>query len=273
MTSGACWLAVDGIPSVRLEAGDAFILPSGQDFRLASSLEAPPICATELFPPASGDNVVTLNGGGEAFLVGSRFAVQKPQADILIKSLPPVFHVQSEADRTGLRYSVEQMIKEMASNRPGATLMAEHLAHMMLVHALRIYLEAPLLGTGTGWFYALADARLSSALAAFHAAPAKRWTLETLARQAGISRSAFAKCFRDTVGETPMSYIARWRMLLAADRIVMNAMPLAQAAEMAGYRSESAFSSAFKRIMGASPRSYARDERAALKEHDETTAH
>ncbi len=109
-----------------------------------------------------------------------------------------------------------------------------------------------------GWFFALADERLSAAMGAMHGDPAQRWTLQELAERAGMSRSSFAMKFKETVGETPMEYLTRWRMLLAADRLESSSDPISVIAFSLGYESESAFSTAFKRVMGCSPRQFSR---------------
>ena len=91
-------------------------------------------------------------------------------------------------------------------------------------------------------------------LDALHAEPGRRWTLDALARLAGMSRSSFAMRFKDRVGEPVMDYLTRWRMMLAADRLSRGGLSIAQVAPMVGYDSESAFGAAFKRVMGRSPR-------------------
>jgi AraC-like DNA-binding protein len=149
------------------------------------------------------------------------------------------------------------MMLELREQSPGAALMAEHLAHMMLLQALRLHLarssEHPV-----GWFAALSDPQLTAAIAAMHGDPARRWTLDAVAAVAGMSRSVFSARFREKVGETAISYLTRWRMVLAGDRLARTGESLAQTARALGYESESAFNTAFKRVMGVSPRRYAR---------------
>ena len=113
-------------------------------------------------------------------------------------------------------------------------------------------------GGGVGWMFALADKRLSLAMNAMHEKPAYRWTLQTLAERAGMSRTIFTLRFKKTVGSSPMEYLTRWRMLLAGDRLQHTADAVSEIAISLGYESESAFSKAFKRVMGCSPRQYAR---------------
>jgi AraC-like DNA-binding protein len=137
-------------------------------------------------------------------IVGSRFVVSGVHADMLLAMLPAVVHIRKESDQA----SREQ--------QPGGFLFAEHQAHMMLVQALRLHLSEPLEGQ-TGWLAALADKPISLVINAMHQDPARRWTLQDLAERAGMSRSSFALKFRATADETPMTYLTRWRMLLAGD--------------------------------------------------------
>ncbi|MBB4017455.1 AraC-like DNA-binding protein [Chelatococcus caeni] len=256
--SGECWLLVEDIAEpVRLRAGDCFVLPSGRDFRLASDMALTPVDASAFFPPANPGGVVTVNDGGDFFLVGSRFAVSGRNSPSLLRMLPPIVHIRREPEQSAWLWSVERMRQELRERRPGSSLIAQHLAHMMLVQALRLHLEeGP--AAGVGWFFALADKQLGAAIAAIHADPACRWTLQTLAERAGMSRSSFALKFKVTVGETVMDYVSRWRMMLAGDRFENTNDPVSAVALSLGYESESAFSTAFKRVMGCTPRRYRR---------------
>jgi AraC-like DNA-binding protein len=265
VVSGQGWMSVEGVAdAVRLEAGECFVLPSGRPFRLASDMTLTPVDAGTIFPPAQEGGVVTLNGGGEFSLVGSRFAVSGDHAGMLLSMLPPIVHVRKESDQAALRWSVERMMQELRERQPGGALIAQHLAHMMLVQALRLHLADEASG-GVGWFFALADKQVSAAISAIHTDPAYRWTLQALAERAGMSRSSFAQRFKEKVGEAPMEYVTRWRMLLAGDRLSNSGDPVSVIALSLGYESESAFSTAFKRVMGCSPRQYSRGEHPALR--------
>ena len=264
VTNGACWLAVDGIADpVRLTAGDCFVLPSGRSFMLASDMRLPPVAAHDVLAGARHGGVVVHNGGGDIFLAGTRFEVNGRKAQALLGALPAIVHLEAAEDQVALRWSIERMMVEMRESKPGASLAAHHLAHMMLLQALRLYLCRQE-GDQVGWFYALADPQLSAAIGAMHADPAHRWTLGELASQAGMSRSVFAQRFRQRVGETPIAYLTRWRMMLAGERLANGRGPLAQTARSLGYESENAFNTAFRRVMGCSPRRYAARKRAPL---------
>lgn len=258
VVSGWCWLSVEGIPDVvRLDKGDCFLLPSGRPFRIASDMAVPPVEAGLIFPPARRGGVVSYNGGGDFSLVSSRFALGGDHAGVLLRMLPPIVHVRKDADRGALRWSVERMMQELREPEPGGFLIIQHLAHMILVQALRLHLSQAWKG-GVGWLFALADRQMGAAISAMHDDPAHRWTLQELAEHVGMSRSIFALRFKEMVGKTPMEYLSRWRMLLAADRLENSGDPVSVIALSLGYESESAFSTAFKRVMGCSPRQYGR---------------
>jgi AraC-like DNA-binding protein len=256
IVSGSCWMTVDGVPEpVWMETGDCFLLPRGVPFCLASDLSLPAVDARAIFAATPDGGVAVCNGGGDFFLVGSRFFLSGSQAGILLGMLPPVIHIRRQEDRAALRWSVEQLMQELRERQPGNYLMAEHLAHMMLVQALRVYL-AEGTGGGVGWLFALADRQMAAAIGLIHGDPAYRWSVQELARRVGMSRSAFALRFKATVGVAPMDYLTRWRMLRAGERLENSADPVSVLAQSLGYESESAFSTAFKRIMGCSPRQY-----------------
>ena len=258
LASGQCWLAVEGVAApVHLETGDCFLLPLGRPFRLASDLAVPSVDHAAMMAAPRRDGIATWNGGGEVAGVAGYFALAGHHAEILLGMLPPIVHIRDESDRSALRWSMERMMQELREPRPGGFVVVEHLAHMMLVQALRAHLATGLRG-GVGWLFALADEPMGAAIHAMHDDPAYPWTLHELAGRVGMSRSTFALRFKQTVGSSPIEYLTRWRMLLAADRLATTGDPIVAIALSLGYESESAFSTAFKRVMGGSPRRYAR---------------
>ena len=258
VVTGQCWLAVEEVAEpVMLKAGDSFVLPTGRPFRLASDLRLTPVDGHTVFSVKHDDGVVTMNGGGDFFLVGSRFTLSGSHAEMLLKMLPPIIHIQKKSEQAALRWFVERMMQELREQQPGCSLVAQHLSHMMLVQALRLHMAKGLEG-GTGWLFALADKQMGAAIKAMHDKPAYRWTLLELAQCAGMSRSSFALKFKETVGTSPMEYLTHWRMQLAGDRLSNSSDPVSVIALSLGYESESAFSTAFKRVMACSPRQYGR---------------
>ena len=258
LVSGECWLSVEGVPNaVRVAAGDCFLLLSGRPFRLASDLALKPVDMHEAFALPLNGGIAQFNGGGGCFGAGGHFAFTGKHAEILMGVLPHFVHIQKESDKEAMRWSLERMMLELREPQPGGILVAQHLAYMMLVQALRLHLAEGLKG-GVGWLFALADQQMSAAINAMHHDPAHAWTLQELAGHAAMSRSTFAMKFKQTVGASPIEYLTRWRMLLAADRLANSSDPVSVIALSLGYESESAFSTAFKRVMGCSPRQYSR---------------
>ena len=172
----------------------------------------------------------------------------------LLAALPPLLVVGlrerpcAEWAETSFRYAA----REHASRRPGSQEILARLSEMLFVEAVRGHIEE-LPGDATGWLAALRDPSLSRALSALHARPAHPWTAEELAKEACLSRSAFAERFTSTVGLPPMSYLTRWRMLLAGQRLRESSDTIAQIAATVGYESEFTFSRAFRREMGCAP--------------------
>ena len=258
VVSGQCWLAVEGVPdAVYLKAGDCFLLPLGRPFRLASDLSLTPVDFRTMVSTLSKDGIPSWNGGGDVSGVGGYFALGGDHAGILLGMLPPIVHIKQESDKSALRWSIERMMQELREPRPGGFLVVQHLAQMMLVQALRAHLAEGSRG-GVGWLFALADRQMSVAIHSMHDDPARPWTLRELADRVGLSRSTFALKFKETVGASPIEYLTRWRMLLAGDRLANSSDSVSVIALSLGYESESAFSTAFKRVMGRSPRQYSR---------------
>ncbi len=259
VVSGQCWLSMEGVPEpVRLNTGDCFLLPRGRPFVLASDLSLEPVNVQGFLSAPLNGSITTYNGGGDFSSVGGFFSFTGDHANILSGILPPIVHIRKESDKATMRWSLERLRQELREPQPGGFLVAQHLASLMLVQALRLHLAEGLSG-GVGWLFALADRQMRAAITSMHDDPAHRWTIQALAERAGMSRSSFALKFKETVGESPMEYLTRWRMMLAGDRLASSGEPISVIALSLGYESESAFSTAFKRVMGCSPRQYSRD--------------
>ena len=261
VVSGQCWMSVEGVrDAVRLTTGDCFLLAPGIASCLASDLKLTPVDAAAIFPFPLNGKIASCNGGGDCLLIGGNFIVTGKPADILLADLPPIVHFRKESDKTAMRRCLEQMREELSSPQLGSSLVLQQLACMMLVEVLRLYLAADL-PSKAGWLSALSDKQMSVAITCMHDDPVHDWTVEELARRAGMSRSTFALRFKETVGVSPIEYLTRWRMLLAADRIANTMDSIFEIARSLGYESASAFTKAFKKMMGCSPRQYSRVQR------------
>lgn len=254
LDSGNASILVDGeTEQVPLEAGDCVLLPHGRRFVIARNMDLEPIPFEELRESDWSGGIANVNGGGDAMLLGGHFAFSDRQADMLLGAIPPIIRLRDESDKLGLRWALDRMRQELTTTQPGSGMVVRHLAHLLLVQALRLFLSQGG-GRGRGWLFALSDPRIAAAIGAIHADPGFRWTLPQLAERAGMSRSKFALRFKELAGYSPIDYLIRWRMLLAQERLIKGQERVATIALSLGYESEAAFSTAFKRVMGTSPR-------------------
>ena len=273
LVSGECWLQMDGVPDpVRLIAGDCVLMPHGRGFLLASDLSLEPVdVMKEIITRPSNGRIVPWNGGGSNIGLTAVFAFQGEHASILLDALPPLMHLRDQSEQATMQWCLQRMMLELREPQPGGFLVGQHLAHMMLVEALRLYL-ADEAGHGVGWLVALGDKEMRAAMTAIHEDPAHAWTLQELATRANMSRSKFAFKFKERVGASPMEYLTRWRMLRAADRLANSSESVSDISFNVGYESESAFSAAFKKAMGLSPRQYSQARAASSADCRNTRA-
>ncbi|GAB3897414.1 AraC family transcriptional regulator [Microbispora bryophytorum] len=255
---GRCLLNVEGLAApIPLAKGDCFLLTHPLAFTLFSDPDAVPVDAGPLWT-AAGDRLPHVGDGVDTFLVGGRFSFGDRARGLLLDGLPPVIHVPADTDEaSAVRWALGQIDAELRGRPIGSTLVAEHLAVVMLIHVLRLHLAREPRAV-SGWLAGLADPVVAAALRSIHARPAHPWTVAELARAGAVSRSTLAARFKDTVGLGPLDYLTRWRIELASQRLRVGDDTLATIAFAVGYGSESALSTAFKRITGSSPREYRR---------------
>ena len=254
LLDGSCFLDLRDVGALQLEEGDFVLLPRSPGFTLASDLGVTPTPAVPVhvreLRHGSGSGPVTMR------MLGGYFHFDRANAGLLVKLLPPVVHIRrDEAGGARLRRIVEMVGDEADTERPGRDLILERLVEVLLVEALR-HRSASVASEERGLLAGLADPALARALREIHADLAHRWTVEQLARSACMSRAVFAERFASRVGMPPMRYLLEWRMALAKDMLRRERPPLAQVAERVGYQSASAFSTAFARLTGCSPREF-----------------
>jgi AraC-like DNA-binding protein len=261
---GECWLAVKGDRrKVHLQAGDCFLMTGGRAF--CASRDPSPVKrerAEDLFRKAR-DGVVTCQGGGDVLVVGTVFRFEGHLPKIVFGRLPPVIHIAGDSDQAAvLRWSLDRFSAELRGAGMGRSLMLNHLAPIMLLQTLRIYLQTA--RNEETWLSALSDPRLSKALGAMHSACERAWSLAELAELATMSRSGFALAFKKKVGVAPMDYLANWRMQVACELLQSDSASLSAVASAVGYASESAFSVAFNKIVKCRPGAYRKRHDAGL---------
>lgn len=192
------------------------------------------------------------DGPADVRLLGGYFVFGAPDAALLVSLLPQLIHVTGEPRLTTL---VRLVGEESGGQRAGRDLVLSRLAEILLVEALRSSIGAQV---SPGLLRGLADVRLAMAIRQMHGSPERSWTVEQLAREAALSRSAFFDRFSRAVGVPPMEYLLSWRMALAKDLLRRSDNDIAEVAERVGYSSASTFSTAFSRHVGQPPGRYAR---------------
>lgn len=266
ITAGTCWLRVDDAEPVELRAGDMALVTRGLGHDLLSAPDAAPRERVEELPQEYRTphySVLNHGGGGRATkLICGIVSFDEPTARELVASLPPVIHLRGDgmAVAPALRDTLRLMADELAHARPGGEAVATRLADILVVQAIRAWLDREP-DARDGWLRALDDERIGTVLEEIHRDPGHDWNLTSLARTAAMSRSAFSARFTELVGEAPISYLTRWRMNLAQMRLTEGDASIAEVASDVGYGSEAAFNRAFARTIGRTPGAVRRQAR------------
>lgn len=248
---GRCWLIVPRAAPEALSEGDVFLL-SDTPFTVASDPAVAPVDGMSLYEAPDRD-VVRLGQGADTVMVGGGSAFDG-DASSVFEALPAFLRVdRASAAAVAVGRTLELLAAEAAGDRLGASFVAERLAEILLLEAIRAFAGAG--GSArVGWIGALADRRIGAALRLMHGEVAHPWTLGALASAVGMSRSAFSARFTARVGRPPLDYLTHRRMVLARQELRDAGRPVSEVARSVGYASQSAFAQAFKRTFGATPR-------------------
>jgi AraC-like DNA-binding protein len=258
----AC-LAHDKQAVVRLAPNDVLLVPQGDQHLLGSDLALPPVSAAPLLAQRSqvqpGEVIRIVHGGGGAAtrIVCGFLSCDGDLAYPLLASLPRLFRVGvgNDVESAWLASALAFGAAEAASPRDGSATVLAKLSELLFVQAVRRCIES-LPQHQKGWLAALRDRYVGRAMTRMHADPAYPWTVDELARQVGLSRSALAQRFSELLGQPPMQYLAQWRLYAAARELRNGRKSVSEIAGAAGYESEPAFSRAFKRQFGLPPASW-----------------
>lgn len=267
--SGSCWAEMpdDGLPALRLSAGDVVIFPTGARHITSSEpgLYTEPNLERYRRPTDHPlPFVLHKDGGGtdHARLACGYLGCDARPFNPLLDALPVVVHTRGQADGLGLvPQLIQAALDESRAKRAGSEIVLARLSELLFVEVLRGHLDV-LPEAARGWFAGLRDRHVGAALRLMHARPAEPWTLEGLAREVGLSRSAFAERFAHYLGVGPMHYLTRWRLQLAARLLERPGVGIAHVAQEVGYESEPAFNRAFKRLTGSPPAAWRRSRAA-----------
>lgn len=256
VAEGEAWLERERGNPVHLVAGDFVLVAPGVPHAIASAAGAECLNVQELPHETVGTSAMLLRHGGDgarAVLACGGVRFEDPAAHPLVRLMPDLLHIRASqgGEARRLRQMLEALGSEALDPRPGGTTVMLRLADILVIHAVRSWLES---GTDDrGWLGALRDPQIGRALAQIHRQPARDWTVAALAESANMSRSVFSDRFTGLVGAPPLLYLTRWRMHLAARWLREERATLGEVAARLGYESEPSFSRAFKRHIGMPP--------------------
>lgn len=257
VTAGQCWLEVEGSEPRLLQQGSLALVPHGNGHTIRSdkTVESKPLFDIPVEVVSDRYEIMRYGGGGElTHLTCGVARFDHAVGQQLIALLPEVLQIDTWVDDEGswLQSTLRFIAREAKELRLGGETVITHLADILIIQAIRSWVDsAP--EANKGWLATLRDDQVGSALLAIHRKPEKNWTVASLAKEAGMSRSAFSARFTNLVGESAMRYLTNWRMQLARMQLQETSDSLSVLADRLGYQSEAAFCRAFKRVFGVPP--------------------
>jgi AraC-like DNA-binding protein len=260
VTSGHCWLEIEGEEPRLLQQGSLTLVPHGNGHCIRSSPGARAMPLFDIPVERISDRYEVMRFGGDGDLTQLTCGVvsfDQLAGQQLVAQLPEVLQIDSwdEEEDSWLQSTLRFISREARELRPGGETVITHLADILIIQAIRTWIDqAP--EADQGWLAALRDKQVGRALAAIHREPEKDWTVDSLAREVGMSRSGFSARFTSLVGESAKRYLTQWRMQLARAQLQQTSDSLSVLADRLGYQSEAAFCRAFKRVYGVPPGSF-----------------
>ncbi|MFQ5555517.1 MAG: cupin domain-containing protein [Acidimicrobiia bacterium] len=260
IVEGSCWIEVEHEPPVELRAGDVALVPHGAEHTMSDRPGAPATDMRSLDPTRAegGVDVLTFGGDGEGTrLFCGRFQLPHSEIHPLFCELPDLVVLHGDATLVEwVEASVRLISREIAWSRPGADTVVSRLGDVLVVEAIRSFVESA--RPPIGWLKGLGDPEIARVLGLIHGSPGAPWDAASLARAVGLSRATLFRRFRALIGVTPAAYLLRWRMHVAAGLLRDDGATVAAAARRVGYASEAGFSSAFLAVTGLRPGAYRR---------------
>jgi AraC-like DNA-binding protein len=243
-------------------AGEVVLLPRNDLHLIGSDLSLPPVAGSDIIQPPKNGGLFSIRHGGAGGctrMICGFLGCARAEGNPVLSTLPPLLKLNVEQGGAAewIRSTFQYAADEVAAGRPGSETVLAKLSELLFVETVRRYAEA-LPDGQTGWLAGLREPHVARALALLHREIARRWTVEDLGREVGLSRSALADRFIRLIGVPPMHYLASWRMQVATQTLRNTSASLAQVAEIVGYESEAAFSRAFKKAFGAAPATWRR---------------
>lgn len=259
LSHGGAYLHVEGeAEPIRVGDGDVVLFPTGHPHSLYDDPTSPLTRLVHLdYNPQRGHHIVNSGGTGpKPLLLCGAFHFEYPNDFPVLHRLPRLIHISGTQGRLeqGFTDIVNIIARESTSRQPGAEVMLNRLTELLFIQVIRLWIDQQA-ESSAGWDTALRDQPISAALGLIHQSPERRWTVKELAESVSLSRSAFSGRFTELIGEPPLTYLTRWRMLRAT-RLLKNEVSMETIADQLGYESEVAFRKAFKREIGIPPAQY-----------------
>jgi AraC-like DNA-binding protein len=257
---GNCWLSVNGIPDpIPLAGGDCFLVSPEHTYALGDHPRTRPKSFCQL-GQLKDKSVIHYGGGGTpTSIISGWLYFEKPTLKLIAQLLPKLILIKAEQARSlALHTTLQSLASEMADQMPGSEVVANRLAEVLFIHAIRAHVASGADCRNPGCLRAIFDPQIGAALKAIHENVDRPWTVESLAESAGMSRSAFALRFKELLGQAPLEYVTDWRMQKAVRLLRHGDKKLFEVAKSVGYESDAAFSKAFKRVLGSTPGGYRR---------------
>ena len=247
-----------------IEAGEVVLLPRNDPHLMGSDLSQRPVSGRDIIHPPKSGGLASIHHGGDGErtrMVCGFLGCASAAGNPVISTLPSVLKLSVEKAGAAewIRSTFQYAAEEVAAGRPGSETVLAKLSELLFVEAVRRYAES-LPADQTGWLAGLREPYVARALALLHRDIIRRWTVDDLGREVGLSRSALADRFIRLLGVPPMQYLANWRMQVAAQKLRDTSGSIAQVAEIVGYDSEAAFSRAFKKATGTAPAAWRRSK-------------
>lgn len=253
VAAGKALITFEDGKEIKLNAGDMILLPHGTAHIISDQSRSRVIDGAQVVGAVQkGDSPFTI-GSDTATLICGHFQFDKDLEHPFIKSLPRAIYISDLEHREASWFeSVYNLIMNESQNGlAGSSVIMTRLAEIMLMHILRVYIRRE--QDNNPFYAAINDIQLSQSLSQIHNSPECQWSLVSLAKEAGMSRTLFATKFKSMVGTTPMEYLAQWRILKAKELLVKTHKPISLVAEQVGYSSEVSFNRAFKRLVNTTP--------------------
>lgn len=266
LTEGLAYARLPDGPREELTAGDIAIFPHGDPHVLGNGSPEKPVDALQTFAKnlTQGLKLIRFGGGGMITRFVCGFLSCEPRlSEVFLAGLPPILkvHVAKEPSGQWLEHSIRFAVDGVSGSHAGSGLVLAKLSEVLFAETLRRYINA-LPPDQIGWLAGARDPVISQALALLHREPAHPWTISNLARRVALSRTRLAERFRHFLGESPMAYLAQWRLKLGAEILQSTEDSVAEVAAAVGYGSEAAFNRAFKREFDCPPAQFRRKRNA-----------